>query len=186
MPGGNRRFNGNPSSIIWSRAAPLDSTKMGAGANSLSHFRRPQPRSAGRPVDVWWTCDTRRLPPRRVAQCEDVAAVEARRLGMACVVIRKENHDTVLERDPVTQARTGRKLESDPHMTLFLGRSTQLLVLQGHLYVEEGDKGRFRHPVARMAEGERQIVFEDMDEREAPVSEYWGMNGSCGWASEVR
>jgi hypothetical protein len=110
---------------------------------------------------------------------------------------RQENHKTFKERDPVTLQPTGGETKADSHLTLYLGKSKNELVIQGHLYVADANsksevKKSGPYPLATLSEGKRTLL-QDSDKKlgftkstvaNAPTFEYWGMRGACGYQWE--
>lgn len=151
-----------------------------------------QPCGCGKPlfetdVNVFWTKSSSylRLGFPAVRKCEDIAMAEAKNLGMTCVVLRSEHHNTATE-----FTRTGRKtnrfIPADWHITLSHGDATDKLLLQGHVYLFMGKDTKV--PQCKLEPGNRTIlepheIFEQLTLQEASVDVYWGINGSCGWVS---
>lgn len=136
-------------------------------------------------VDVYWTAlsDYLNLAFLSVRKCEDIAIAEAKRLGMSCVIIRKEQHRTVAERTK-TGKKTGRQVPADWHITMYLGDARDEMLLQGHCYVFVGKQGV---PVFKLHEGKRTIlepheIMQKLTLQEAEPQVYWGIGGSCGYA----
>lgn len=136
-------------------------------------------------VNVWWTESSSYMDLgfAAVRKCEDIAMEEARRLGMSCVVLRSEHHNTATEFNQ-TGRKTGRYIAADWHITLSLGDAKDKLLLQGHCYLFMG-KGT-EVPQCKLAPGNRKILephekLEQLTLEEAPEAVYWGINGSCGW-----
>lgn len=150
-----------------------------------------QPCECGKPlfktdvINVYWTQSSsyKRLGFAAVRKCEDIAMAEAKRLGMSCVILRSEHHNTATEFTR-TGRRTGRFIASDWHITLTLGDATDKLLLQGHCYLFMGRGTEV--PQCKLAAGNRKILephemLEQLTLEEASVATYWGVNGSCGW-----
>ncbi|KAK2069887.1 hypothetical protein P8C59_004431 [Phyllachora maydis] len=117
---------------------------------------------------------------------ERLAVQEARRLGFRCVVLREGAHDRAYTYDPETGDRLPGLVQADWHLTLMMGWSTEAMFVQGHLYCTVARlAGEQSCPVQVMRRGQR-TVLTDNDKRlgytkaTAPVSEFWGINGSCG------
>lgn len=152
-------------------------------------YKKVQPCDCGQPlfetdVNVYWTEASGYwdLSLLAVRKCEEIAILEARRLGMKCVVLRSEHHNTATKFD-----RTGRKtgyIPADWHITLYLGDDIEKVLLQGHCYTFVGKNTAF--PQSKLKEGYRTIlepheIIERLTLQEAGPQAYWGINGSCGW-----
>lgn len=151
--------------------------------------KNPQPCDCGQDlyetdVSVFWTKSSgyRKLAIPVVRKCEDIAMLEAKRLGMSCVVIRKEQHNTYTQRD-YTGRKTGMHPAADWHITLYLGDAVDKLLLAGHLYVFMNGKNQ---PQCKLNAGNRTALepheqLEGLTLKDATPEVYWGINGSCGW-----
>lgn len=75
-------------------------------------------------VNVYWTSTSKyfKLDFPSVRKCEDICVAEAQRLGMSCVIIRKEQHATFTQR-----TRTGRKTKSKQFPDTFVLSFLQLV-----------------------------------------------------------
>lgn len=152
-------------------------------------YNKVQPCECGQPlfesdVNVYWTETSGYwdLSLLAVRKCEDIAILEARRLGMKCVVLRSEHHNTATKFD-CTGRKTG-YIPADWHITLYLGESIEKLLLQGHCYTYVGKNTAY--PQCKLKEGNRTLlepheVLERLTLQEAAPQIYWGINGSCGW-----
>lgn len=136
-------------------------------------------------IDVYWTFTSKylTLDLLSVRRCEDIAIEEAKRLGMSCVIIRKEQHKTFTQRTR-TGKKSGRYLPADWHITMYIGDAEEELLLQGHCYVF---MGRRNVPQCKLQAGIRTILephelMQKLTLKEAQPQVYWGMNGSCGYA----
>lgn len=136
-------------------------------------------------VNVYWTSTSKYLSLglASVRRCEDIAVAEAKRLGMSCIIIRKEQHKTFTQRTK-TGKRTGRHLPADWHITIYLGDSVDELLLQGHTYVFMGKKNV---PQCKLHSGQRTILephelMQKLTLKDAEPQTYWGINGTCGYA----
>lgn len=136
-------------------------------------------------IDVYWTSNSKYLTLALISvqKTENIAISEAKRLGMSCVIIRKEQHKTFTQRTK-TGKKTGRYLPADWHITIFLGDGPNELLLQGHTYVFMGKKNV---PQCKLLPGQRTILephelMQRLTLKEAQPQVYWGMNGSCGYA----
>ncbi|POS75547.1 hypothetical protein DHEL01_v206051 [Diaporthe helianthi] len=146
----------------------------------------PEPRYVS-DVNVYWTESSgyRNLPITTVRKSEDIAMAEAKRLGMSCVVLRSDHHNTAAEFTR-TGKFTGRYVAADWHITLYLGDDIERLLLQGHVYTFVGANKEF--PRCKLAEGNRTIlesheVWANLTIEEAAPDTYWGINGSLGWVN---
>lgn len=135
-------------------------------------------------VDIFWTKSSgyRSLMFPIVRKIEDIAIAEAHRLGISCVIMRKEHHSTYTQRDH-TGRKTGAHLPSDAHITVYLGDAANKLLLEGHCYVFINSK---KQPQCKLSAGNRTILephelLEGVTLKDAAPDVYWGMNGSCGW-----
>lgn len=92
-------------------------------------------------VDVYWTSGSNylELDFGSVRKCEDIAIQEAKRLGMKCIIIRKEQHKTFTQRTK-TGKKTGKYPPADWHITICIGDSEDKMLLQGHVYLFMGKK----------------------------------------------
>lgn len=154
-----------------------------------SCYKKTQPCKCGTElyetdVDVIWTRSSayQRLPLPVVRRLEDIAIAEAKCLGMSCVIIRKEQHNTYTQRDE-TGRKTGLHPRSDWHITVYFGDTRDKLLLQGHCYLFMNSKQK---PQCKLREGNRTILephelLERLTLKEAAPAVYWGMNGSAGW-----
>lgn len=140
-------------------------------------------------VNVYWTESSgfRGLAFTTVRKCEDIAMLEAKRLGMSCVVLRSDHHNTAAEFTR-TGKFTGRYRPADYHITIYLGDDIEQLLLQGHVYTYVGSKKNY--PQCKLKEGNRSLlesheIFENLTIEEAEPQTYWGLNGSCGWVNSV-
>lgn len=136
-------------------------------------------------ITVYWTESSgyMKLDFPIVRKCEDIAMDEARQLGMSCVVLRSDHHNTATQFDQ-TGRKTGRYIAADWHITLSLGDGPDKLLLQGHCYVFTGKDTAV--PQCKLAPGNRKILephekFENLSLEDARPEVYWGINGSCGW-----
>ncbi|KAG8164166.1 hypothetical protein KVR01_006084 [Diaporthe batatas] len=137
-------------------------------------------------VNVFWTRASGylRLALPTVKRCEDILIREAKRLGMKCVVLRSDHHNTATMFD-----RTGRKtgyMPADWHITVYLGDDINHLLLQGHVYTFVGRNTEF--PLSKLHEGNRKILethelLEGLTLEEAAPEAFWGLRGSCGWVN---
>lgn len=154
-----------------------------------------QPCECGQPlfvsdtVNVYWTESSRyfKLGFPAVRKIENIAMAEAKNLGMPCVVLRSEHHNTATE-FTLTGKRTGRYVPADWHVTLNHGDDTDKLLLQGHVYLFMGKNGDTTAPQCKLAPGNRTIlepheILEQLTLEDAACEVYWGVNGSCGWVS---
>lgn len=153
-------------------------------------YKDEQPCGCGKPlfdpeINLYWTESSgyMSLGFPVVRKCEDIAMEEAKRLGMACVVLRSDHHNTATEFNR-TGRKTGRYIPADWHITLSYGDDTDKLLLQGHCYVFTGKDTEV--PQCKLAPGNRKILephekFEQLTLEEASAEVYWGINGSCGW-----
>lgn len=160
------------------------------GEETCRECYEAQPCECGKPlfnsdVDVYWTASSpyMQLGFPAVRKLEDIAMDEARRLGMSCVVIRSDHHNTATEFNR-TGRKTGRIIPADFHVTLSHGDSPQKLLLQGHCYLFVGKNKEV--PQCKLAPGYRTIlepheIIEKLSLEDAAVDVYWGINGSCGF-----
>lgn len=139
-------------------------------------------------VDIFWTRTSGyySLLFPVVRKVEDIAILEAKRLGMSCVIIRKEQHNTYTQRDQKTGRRTGVHPPSDWHITVYLGDAANKLLLEGHCYVFCNGNGSNARPQCKLNPGNRTILephelLERLTLKDAAPDVYWGMEGSCGW-----
>lgn len=135
--------------------------------------------------DIYWTSTSKYLTLDfpSVRKCEDIVIAEAKRLGMSCVIIRKEQHKTFTQRTR-TGRKTGKYLPADWHITIYLGDAIDKMLLQGHTYVFMGKKNV---PQCKLHEGQRTILephelMQKLTLKDAQAQVYWGLNGSCGYA----